>query len=112
MGNSKCPTERQPPLPIKLNPHYTDELTPFDWLPETILDLDDIEFVMRRRHNRSLFLIDIAVPGDITAEVQQIENVYLYNIDRLEQLVRENVRMRESEHRYNLAVRLETASMP
>jgi glutamyl-tRNA reductase len=65
--------------------------------PETILDMEDVEFVMRQRPNRPLFLIDIAVPRDISAEVQQIENVYLYNIDHLEQLVRENVRMREQE---------------
>jgi glutamyl-tRNA reductase len=65
--------------------------------PETILDQEDVEFVMRQRPNRPLFLIDIAVPRDISAEVQQIENVYLYNIDHLEQLVRENLRLREQE---------------
>ncbi len=65
--------------------------------PETILDKEDVEFVMRQRGNRPLFLIDIAVPRDISAEVQQIENVYLYNIDHLERLVSENVRLREQE---------------
>jgi glutamyl-tRNA reductase len=44
-----------------------------------------------------LFLIDIAVPRDIAANVQELENVYLYNIDNLEQLMRENVRVREQE---------------
>jgi glutamyl-tRNA reductase len=65
--------------------------------PETILDREDVEAVMRQRPNRPLFLIDIAVPRDIAAEVEQLENVFLYNMDHLEQLVRENVRLREQE---------------
>jgi glutamyl-tRNA reductase len=65
--------------------------------PETILDREDVEAVMRQRANRPLFLIDIAVPRDVAAEVQQVENVFLYNMDHLEELVRENVRLREQE---------------
>ena len=47
--------------------------------------------------DRPLFLIDIAVPRDIDAEVEQLNNVYLYNVDHLEAIVRENVRHREQE---------------
>jgi glutamyl-tRNA reductase len=65
--------------------------------PETILDLEDVQVVMRQRPNRPLFLIDIAVPRDIASEVEQLENVFLYNIDHLERLVSENVRLREQE---------------
>jgi glutamyl-tRNA reductase len=65
--------------------------------PETILDREDAEAVMRQRPNRPLFLIDIAVPRDIAVEVEQLENVFLYNIDHLEHLMRENVRVREQE---------------
>jgi glutamyl-tRNA reductase len=67
--------------------------------PATILDKEDVEAVMRCRPNRPLFLIDIAVPRDIAAEAQEVENVFLYNIDHLEALVRENVRLREQELR-------------
>jgi len=52
---------------------------------------------MAVRRNRPLFLIDIAVPRDIDPDVQQLENVYLYNVDHLEKLVRENVKNREQE---------------
>jgi glutamyl-tRNA reductase len=52
---------------------------------------------MPARRNRPLFLIDIAVPRDIDANVQQLPNVYLYNVDHLESIVRENVRSREQE---------------
>jgi glutamyl-tRNA reductase len=65
--------------------------------PETILDREDVEVVMRQRANRPLFLIDIAVPRDIDPAAQSVENVFLYDIDDLEQLVAENVRLREQE---------------
>jgi glutamyl-tRNA reductase len=65
--------------------------------PETILDREDVEAVMRQRPNRPLFLIDIAVPRDIDPAAQRVENVFLYDIDDLEKLVAENVRMREQE---------------
>jgi len=65
--------------------------------PATILDREDVEMVMRQRPNRPLFLIDIAVPRDIAADVQQLENVFLYNMDHLEQLMNENVHLREQE---------------
>jgi len=65
--------------------------------PQTILHRADIAPIMPARRNRPLFLVDIAVPRDIDPDVQQLDNVYLYNIDHLEAIVRENVRMREQE---------------
>jgi glutamyl-tRNA reductase len=65
--------------------------------PETILHRADVASIMPARRNRPLFLIDIAVPRDIDAAVQQLDNVYLYNIDHLETIMRENARMREQE---------------
>jgi glutamyl-tRNA reductase len=59
--------------------------------PGTVLSRKDIEGVMRARRNRPLVLVDIAVPRDIESEAQSINGVYLYNIDDLEALVRENV---------------------
>jgi glutamyl-tRNA reductase len=37
------------------------------------------------------------VPRDIAADVEQLDNVYLYNIDHLQTIVRENSRQREQE---------------
>jgi glutamyl-tRNA reductase len=65
--------------------------------PHTILGRHEISRVMAARGNRPLVLIDIAVPRDIDAAVQQLNNVYLYNVDDLEIIVRENVRSREQE---------------
>ena len=65
--------------------------------PEAILHRAEIEGVMKSRRHRRLVLIDIAVPRDIEPDVQSVAGVYLYNIDDLEALVRENVRQRQQE---------------
>jgi glutamyl-tRNA reductase len=65
--------------------------------PHTILHREDIAKVMSARRNRPLVLVDIAVPRDIAADVQRLDNVYLYDVDDLEVIVRENVRHREQE---------------
>jgi glutamyl-tRNA reductase len=75
----------------------TDIVVSSTGCPQTILHREEIDRVMSARRNRPLFLIDIAVPRDIDPDVQHLENVYLYNIDHLEKLVRENLRLREAE---------------
>ena len=65
--------------------------------PTTILHKDEIAAILPLRRNRPLILIDIAVPRDIAPNVEELGNVYLYNIDHLEAVVRENSRMREKE---------------
>jgi glutamyl-tRNA reductase len=65
--------------------------------PHSILSREALAPVMAARRNRPLFLIDIAVPRDIEADVQDLPNVYLYNVDHLERMVNENVRSRELE---------------
>ena len=65
--------------------------------PQMVFSRHDIEAVMKARRNRPLVLTDIAVPRDIDPDVQLLENVYLYNIDDLEAVVRKNVQSREKE---------------
>jgi glutamyl-tRNA reductase len=65
--------------------------------PHVILTREDIEKVMPARRNRPLVLIDIAVPRNIAADVQAVNNVYLHDVDDLEVIVRENVKHREHE---------------
>ena len=65
--------------------------------PHTILNRNALAAIMPQRRNRPLFLVDIAVPRDIDPDVQGLANVYLYNVDHLEALVRENVSLREQE---------------
>ena len=65
--------------------------------PQTILHRAEVARVMATRRNRPLVLVDIAVPRDIDADVQAVDNVYLYNIDHLEAIVRENLKSRAQE---------------
>ena len=54
--------------------------------PHTVIHRADVESARRARKFRPLFFIDIAVPRDIDPAVGEIEEVYLYDIDTLEQL--------------------------
>lgn len=59
-----------------------------------ILGLDLARKVMRQRKYRPLFLVDIAVPRDVAVEVGELDGVYLYNVDDLEGLSRQNLEER------------------
>ena len=63
----------------------------------TVLHKDEIAAILPQRKNRPLVLIDIAVPRYIAADVNELDNVYLYNIDHLESIVSENSKLREQE---------------
>ena len=65
--------------------------------PNTLLNCEDVRKVMLMRRNRPLLLIDISVPRNIDADVQRLDNVYLYNIDALNEVVREHVHNREQD---------------
>jgi len=53
--------------------------------------------VIRVRKNRPMFFIDIAVPRDIDPSINEIENVYVYDIDDLEGIVEFNKEERKKE---------------
>lgn len=59
--------------------------------PQPILQADLIARVMRARRGRWLVLIDIAVPRDVSPQVGQLSNVYLYDIDSLSAVVSGNL---------------------
>lgn len=65
--------------------------------PAFIIKKDMVERVIRQRRNRPIFFIDIAVPRDIEPAVNEMENVYLYDIDDLQHVVDANVKERERE---------------
>jgi glutamyl-tRNA reductase len=52
-----------------------------------IITRERFEHLVKQRRYRPIFIIDIAMPRDVEAAVAQIENVYLYNIDDLQQVV-------------------------
>ncbi len=62
-----------------------------------IITADMIKKIARKRKNRPLFLIDIAVPRDIEPKVNKLENIFLYDIDDLKEVVNENSEQRMQE---------------
>lgn len=65
--------------------------------PHHVITKAHVAAAMRRRHHRPLFLIDIAVPRDIDPACGEMDDVYLYNLDHLEQLAGEARNRRQQE---------------
>jgi glutamyl-tRNA reductase len=65
--------------------------------PGLVINYDNVKSVMRARKNRPLFLIDIAVPRDIDPRANEIDNVYLYDIDDLKGIIELNKAERQKE---------------
>ena len=65
--------------------------------PHFVITKPQAEQIIRRRKNRPMFFIDIAVPRDIDPAVNDIDNLFLYDIDDLQQVVDENLNERMSE---------------
>ena len=64
---------------------------------DLILRRDEIKPLMRQRRNEPLFLIDIAVPRDLDPKLNTLDNVYLYDIDDLTNVVEVNKSERAKE---------------
>jgi glutamyl-tRNA reductase len=64
---------------------------------DPVLTRTRVEEVMRTRPHRPLFIIDIAVPRDVEPSVGDLEQVFLYNIDDLQSIVKENMARRSGE---------------
>jgi glutamyl-tRNA reductase len=65
--------------------------------PDLILQKEDVRPVMRERRNRPLFFIDIAVPRDLDPAINDLDNVFLYDIDDLHNVVAMNKSERDKE---------------
>jgi len=65
--------------------------------PHYILHKDEMHRVISARRNRPMFLIDIAVPRNIEPAVNDLDNVFLYDIDDLQEVVNANLRERRKE---------------
>ena len=106
-------TNRSYPRALELAQSFGGQAEPFERLLETlervdivisstaavepILRYDDVARLIRARKNRPIFFIDIAVPRDIEARVNTIDNVYLYDLDDLTDVVSTGRAEREAE---------------
>ena len=74
--------------------HEVDIVIASSGAREYILTREDMQRVIALRKNRPMFLIDIAVPRNIDPGVNEIEGVFLYDVDDLEGVVNANIRER------------------
>ena len=59
-----------------------------------ILGKGMVERALKQRKRRPIFMVDIAVPRDIEPEVSQLEDIYLYCVDDLHDIIEENLQSR------------------
>ena len=64
--------------------------------PLPLLGKGLIERALKKRKNRPMFMVDLAIPRDIEPEVGTLNGVYLYTLDDLGSVVEENKRSREA----------------
>jgi glutamyl-tRNA reductase len=62
-----------------------------------VITYDHVLQAIQRRKNRPIFLIDISVPRNIDPRANDIDNVFLYDIDDLQSVVEANVQERQRE---------------
>ena len=60
-----------------------------------ILGKGAVESALKQRKHKPIFMVDIAVPRDIEAEVGELDDVYLYTVDDLHEVIAENLKSRQ-----------------
>jgi glutamyl-tRNA reductase len=65
--------------------------------PGYVLTKEEMKPVLAARKNKPVFLIDIAVPRNVDPAVNELDNVFVYDIDDLQKVVDENLKSRLSE---------------
>ncbi len=56
-----------------------------------ILGKGRVESAIKKRKHKPMFMVDLAVPRDIEAEVEQLDDVYLYTVDDLQNTIDQNM---------------------
>jgi glutamyl-tRNA reductase len=79
--------------------HKADIILSSTGAPHPIIGARDLDEVMRRRKHKPMFFIDIAIPRDIDPGVNDVDNVYLYTVDDLQEVVQANLAQRAEEAR-------------
>jgi glutamyl-tRNA reductase len=83
--------------------HFTDHIDRADIVisstgaPHFIISKTLADQIIHRRKNKPMFFIDIAVPRDIDPTVNELDNVFVYDIDDLQQVIDENLKERMKE---------------
>jgi len=63
--------------------------------PIPIIGKGSVEKALKQRKHKPIFMVDIAVPRDIEAEVGELDDIYLYTVDDLQSVVDHNIDSRK-----------------
>jgi glutamyl-tRNA reductase len=80
-------------MPEKL--HLGDIVIASTASPLPLLGKGMVERALKQRKHRPMFMVDLAVPRDIEPEAGQLDDVYLYTVDDLREVIEENLRSRQ-----------------
>jgi glutamyl-tRNA reductase len=61
-----------------------------------ILGKGAFESALKKRKNKPVLIVDLAIPRDVEPEVGDLQNVFLYTVDDLQQVVNENLESRKN----------------
>jgi glutamyl-tRNA reductase len=61
-----------------------------------ILGKGAVETALKKRMHRPIFMVDVAVPRDIEPQVEELDDIYLYTVDDLEEVIQDNLRARQN----------------
>ncbi|SFR48716.1 glutamyl-tRNA reductase [Thiomicrospira sp. ALE5] len=75
--------------------HEADIIIGSTGSPSTLVSYDSVKKALKKRRNRPMFMIDIAVPRDIDSRVNQFDDVYLYTVDDLTDIIEQNKQSRK-----------------
>jgi glutamyl-tRNA reductase len=80
-------------IPVRL--HEADIVISSTASQLPLLGKGAVEEALRKRKHKPIFMVDLAVPRDIEAQVAELEDVYLFTVDDLRDVIDENLRARE-----------------
>ena len=84
--------------------HRADIVISSTAAPRFVLHPESFQGALKQRAQLPMFVIDIAVPRDVEPGVADIDNVYLYNIDDLEEVVAQNLETRRDEIEHSMTI--------
>lgn len=76
--------------------HEADIVIGSTGAPHAVLHADSVKQAIKKRKNRPMFMVDIAVPRDIEPGVCNLDNVYLYTVDDLQEIIETNKQSRQN----------------
>jgi glutamyl-tRNA reductase len=82
-----------PQIPEQL--HRADIVISSTASPLPILGKGAVEKALKKRKHKPMFMVDIAVPRDVEAEVAELDDVYLYTVDDLQHIISQNMESRQ-----------------